>query len=228
VVERLKAKGKKVVVSMGGLAASGAYYISAAADEIYAERTTVTGSIGVIATWLVLKGTLDKIGAEPEVMKSTHARAWKDAMSPFRKPLDYERAHLQDVLDKMQEQFEKVVTQGRGSRLVKCEKTLQLPPEDGKGEAVTYKEIEPLNGKIYLAEEAKQLGLIDDIGYEEDAIRGAEKLAGLTKAHVVHYTKKLGFFDVLFGQQSGSTLRIDPELINRLQTPQLMMLWKAE
>ena len=116
-VRALRDKGKRVVVSMGSVAASGGYYIAAGADEIIAEETTITGSIGVLATWVVFDGTLEKIGAEPMVIRSTHARGWKDDISYLRKPDARQRRRLQGLLDEMQGRFEDVVRQGRGSKL---------------------------------------------------------------------------------------------------------------
>lgn len=225
-VLELKNKGKKVIVSMGGLAASGGYYVSAPADEIYAEQTTVTGSVGVIASWVILRGTLDKIGMEPIVMKSTSAQAWKDEMSPFKKPADYQKQHLQEVLDTMQKRFEGIVRSGRGSKLVTKEVKITMPPAEPNGQPTTVTTTAPLNGKIYLGEEAKEMGLIDQIGYWEDAVKGAEKAAGLQKARVVRYSRRMTFLD-LFAAKSEPGLKVEA-LVDRLQTPQFMMIWKAE
>jgi protease-4 len=226
-VSELRSKGKKVVVSMGGLAASGGYYISAPADEIYAEQTTVTGSVGVIASWVILRGTLDKIGMEPMVMKSTSAQAWKDEMSPFRKPADYQKQHLQEVLDTMQKRFEGIVRGGRGGKLVTKEVKITMPPAEPNAQPTTVTTTAPLNGKIYLGEEAKEMGLVDQIGYWEDAVRGAEKIAGLRKARVVRYSRRMTLFDI-FAAKSEPGLKLEASLLDRLQTPQFMMIWKAE
>ena len=113
------------------VAASGGYYMSAPADEIYAEPTTITGSIGVIGGWVVLKGTLDKIGAEPIVVKSTHAQGWKDEMSMYAAPHAYQMKHIQEVLDKMQERFEEVVRTGRGNRLHPQAASYTIPATQG-------------------------------------------------------------------------------------------------
>jgi protease-4 len=186
-VQDLRAAGKKVVVSMGGVAASGGYYISAPADEIYAEPTTITGSVGVIMEWFVLKGTLDKIGVESIVMKSTDAQGWKDEISPFGQPDARQREHLQSVLDQMQARFEKIVRDGRGDRLKTKETqyTTTAPAPDGTTHERQVKETEPLNGKIYLADDAKERGLIDQIGYQSDAIDAAAKLANISNPAVI-------------------------------------------
>ena len=225
---RRNGRGVPVVVSMGSLAASGGYYISAPADEIFAESTTVTGSIGVIAGWVVLKGTLDKIGAEPVVIKSTHARGWKDEISPYAHPHDYQIEHLQGVLDKMQERFEAVVTEGRGSRLKTREASFAIPPAEEGGEPTQHVETEPFNGKIYLAEDALELGMIDTIGYSEDATDRAAKLAGLTNHRVVRYAPRLGFFAMIARSQAADSTKLDASLLDKFQTPRFQMLWKAD
>jgi len=225
-VKGLKSAGKTVVVSMGSLAASGGYYISAPADEIYAEETTITGSIGVIAGWVVLKGTLDKIGAEPITVKSSHAQSWKDEMSITTQPQDYQLKHLQDVLDQMQARFEKVVQAGRGQKLKTRPEEVEVTGKDGK--TYTHTNTEPFNGKIYLASQAKDLGLIDQIGYQDAAIDGAATLAGLSSPRVVRYAKRRTFMDTLMDGKSDASFKIDAGLIDRLQTPRFMMLWKAD
>ena len=103
---------------MGAFAASGGYMISAPAEHIVAEPSTLTGSIGVIAQLPNISGTLDKIGMGMQVVKSTHARVWKDQLSPFRAPKDYEKQHLVDILNAYQNDFETIVRNGRGKRLV--------------------------------------------------------------------------------------------------------------
>jgi len=228
-VRRLKEDaGKTVVVSMGGVAASGGYYISAAADEIVAEPTTITGSIGVIAGWPIIKGTLDKIGMEIVVMKSGNARGWKDERSLLQRPDEHQRAHLQQMLDSMQARFEKVVRAGRGERL----RTREVPRivRIGKGEKVTDKQItetEPFNGKIYRADEALELGMIDRVGYLDAAIAAAGELAGLDKPNVVRYRLRKSLVKQLLEARTGA-LDIGVSAIEELQTPRMMMIWRVE
>ena len=226
-VGRLQQAGKKVVVSMGGLAASGGYYISAGADSIVAEPTTVTGSIGVMGSWPVLKGTLEKLGMEMVVMKSSHARGWKDEASWLDKPNARHRKHLQEVLDKIQDKFERVVKQGRADRLKPREASYHMKLGEGpEAETVEVTETEPFNGKIYLAEEAEELGLVDQIGYRDTAIDAAAVLAGLSNPHVVEYELRPGLLSGLMRSQSSSVLSLGS--IDELQTPRLMLMWKAE
>jgi protease-4 len=229
-VQDLKAAGKKVVVSMGSVAASGGYYISAPADQIYAEPTTITGSVGVIMEWFVLKGTLDKIGVQSVVMKSTDAQGWKDEGSPFAQPPARQREHLQYILDQMQARFEKVVREGRGDRLKTRETqyATTVPAADGKTEEKQVKETEPLNGKIYLADDAKERGLVDQIGYQSDAIDAAAKLANISNPAVIKYERRHGLFEALNGNQASTSLSISRELIDDLQTQRVLVLWKGE
>ncbi len=231
-VRKLKKEhGKTVVVSMGGVAASGGYYISAPADEIIAESTTVTGSIGVLASWIVVKGTLEKIGAEAIIMRSSHARGWKADINPFNKPDDRQRARLQSLLDGMQEQFEKVVRQGRGAQRLKPRK-VEYEMTIGEGDharRITHSEIEPFNGKVYLADGALERGLIDAKGDLEDAIKRAKVLAKLTKPRVVRYSPRKGLLsELLTNKIASGGVEVGRGLLDELQTPQIQMIWKVE
>ena len=228
-VRELKEADKKVVVSMGGVAASGGYYISAPADEILAEPTTLTGSIGVLMTYFVLEGTLEEIGIEPVVIKSTHADLWKDAASPLRKITPRERKYLLAILDTYQKQFEQVVRDGRGKRL----KTITTMHSKTVGEGddarvVKVTETAPFNGKVYLAADALALGLIDGIGYRADAIARAAELAGLKKPRVLQFLARRSPLELLVEGKSSSVLHLGPELLDRLQTPRFEMIWKAD
>jgi protease-4 len=231
-VREIKSSGKVVVVSMGAMAASGGYYISAPADEIIAEETTLTGSIGVITGWFVFKGTLEKIGAQSFTIKSTNAQIWKDEMSPTATPQDYQIEHLQTILDEMQAKFEKVVREGRvdGNGRPKINPhTEEVTTTDKDGKTVTRKSIEPFNGKIYMPERAQKLGLIDGVGYQRDAIDRAKTLASLSNANVVKYQRRKSFMESLLdGKSQQAPLTIDANLLDQLQTPKFMMLWKVE
>ena len=237
-VKALKDGGKKVVVSMGAVAASGGYYVSAPADEIVAEPTTITGSIGVIASWVVLDQTLNKIGAEMMVVRSSHARGWKDGISSFHKPQPRHRKHLQQLLDAMQARFEAVVKDGRGDKLPQAAREGRMKDvseeltvnQAGEKVTVTKEPHAPFNGNIFLADKAKELGLIDKIGYRRAAIERAKTLANLSKPKVVRYETRRGFLQHMMGASSRESrgLTIDRETLDDLQTPRIMMLWKPE
>jgi len=224
-VKDLADNGKTIVVSMGGMATSGGYYISAPAREIIAEPTTVTGSIGVLMVWPILSGTLDKLGIEMVVMKSTNAEGWKDETLGLAKPDSRQRRHLQELLDKLQSDFESVVRAGRGSRL----KTRKVTIRIGDGEtAKTVTETEPFNGKIYLPDEAKRLGLIDHVGYLSKAVDRAAALAGLVKPNVIRYEHRRGLLAELMKSQHGSALSLSTKSIDEFQTPRILLMWKAQ
>ena len=226
-VKQLDKQGKPVVVSMGGVAASGGYYISAPAREIIAEPTTVTGSIGVIIAWPVLRGTLDKLGIEMVVMKSTHAQGWKDEANWVQPPAPRHREHLQEILDEIQAKFEEVVIKGRGGRLKtrKGTYTVTAGKQDVPREV---EETEPFNGKVYLAAQAKQLGLIDAIGYVSQATDRAAVLAGLQNPRVVRYAPRQGLLAELIRGQNEPLLSLSAKNLDEFQTPRILLMWKAE
>ncbi|MCX8026313.1 MAG: signal peptide peptidase SppA [Thermodesulfovibrionales bacterium] len=147
---------KKVVVSMGSLAASGGYYISAPATQIVANPGTITGSIGVIMEIPNLQGLMDKIGVKTEVIKSGR---YKDMTSVFRSMGKEQREILQGVLDNVHEQFINAVAEGR-----------KLPIEKVR---------EFADGTVFTGSQALKKGLVDQLGTLEDAIRLAGKLAGI-------------------------------------------------
>lgn len=225
-VKGLREDGKKtLVVSMGGVAASGGYYISAPAQTIFAEPTTITGSIGVLANWPVLKGTLDKLGMKWMVVRSSHTKAWKAAPNVFEEPADHQVAELQGILDDLQTRFEDVVRKQRGGRL----KVKPMPGrkyKDADGVEFTVDEVEPFNGRVFLADRAVELGLVDKVGYLKDAIDEAEQLARLSRPKVVVYSRRKGLFEKIgFGQPAG--LSINPDILDQAQTPRLLMVWKV-
>lgn len=148
---------KKVIVSMGAVAASGGYYVSAAADGIVANPGTITGSIGVIMGYTNFEELMKKIGLSPVVIKSGE---YKDVGSPARQMTDRERELLQTVTRKIHQQFVDAIVQGR-----------ELP----------FQEIEAVaDGRIVTGEQALSLGLVDRLGNYEDAVQWAAELGGIT------------------------------------------------
>jgi len=146
---------KKVVVSMGNLAASGGYYISAAADRIFASPGTLTGSIGVIFMHFNVRGLLETVKVEETTVKSGK---YKDTLSPFRPFQDQDRAEVEGISEDVYAQFIHDVAEGRG-----------LPEEDVRKIA---------EGRIYTGRRAKELKLVDELGGFDDAVAHAWKLAG--------------------------------------------------
>ncbi len=143
---RKTGKSKKVVASMGAIAASGGYYIAAGADGIVANPGTITGSIGVIMGFTNYQELLDKIGLVPIVIKSGK---YKDIGSPVRKMKPEEKKILKDFARKIHRQFIQDIVEGRTMDRAKVESLA--------------------DGRIFTGEESKELGLVDRIGNFEDA-----------------------------------------------------------
>jgi protease-4 len=153
-----------VVASILDVGASGGYYVALAADRIVAHPTTVTGSIGVLMLTVNSGGLLEKLGVSASYVKSGE---YKDMGSPFRALRPEERALFQDLIDRLYGRFVEVVARSR--RI-----------EEARVRAFA-------DGRVYTAQEALGLGLVDQIGYLEDAIATAKQAAGLTEARVVSY-----------------------------------------
>ncbi|HEY6871105.1 MAG TPA: signal peptide peptidase SppA [Geobacteraceae bacterium] len=150
------AAGKKVVVSMGSIAASGGYYIAAPASLILANPGTITGSIGVLMRFSNLEGLMGKIGMKAFTLKTGK---FKDVGSPVRPMTEQEKAMLQNVIDNTHGQFVKTVAEGR-----------KLPVADVRAIA---------DGRIFTGEQALALKLVDRLGTFQDAIEEAGRLAGI-------------------------------------------------
>lgn len=166
---RKAAAKKKVVVSMGSVAASGGYYIASPATRIVANPGTLTGSIGVIMEIPNIEGLMNKLGVKTEVIKSG---SHKDIASIFRSMKKEEREILQNVLDNVHEQFIKAVAEGR-----------KMLFEDVKKIA---------DGRVFTGEQALKVGLVDELGNLEDAVKTAAKISGI-KGEPVVVTKKERF-----------------------------------
>ncbi|HEY5975765.1 MAG TPA: signal peptide peptidase SppA [Geobacteraceae bacterium] len=152
-VKKLSQK-KKVVVSMGSVAASGGYYIAAPASLIYANPGTITGSIGVLMKFSNIEGLLGKVGMKSFTLKTGK---YKDVGSPVRSMSPEDRAMLQGVIDSTHRQFVKAVAEGR-----------KLPEDDVAAIA---------DGRIFSGEQALGMKLVDRLGTMQDAIEEAGRLA---------------------------------------------------
>jgi protease IV len=153
-----------VIAVMMDVGASGGYYAALAADTIMALPTTVTGSIGVVMLTVNAQGLMEKIGVAPLTIKSGDK---KDAGSPFRQLTAEERAIFQSVIDQMYGRFVTLIVQAR-----------RIPEDRVRAFS---------DGRIYTAEQARALGLVDSIGYMDDAVAAARKAAGVEQARVVMY-----------------------------------------
>ncbi len=173
---KLKEK-KKVVVSMGSVAASGGYYISSPADMIVANAGTITGSIGVIMEIPNFEGLMEKIGVKTQVIKSGR---YKDIASAFRSMSSKEKEILQALIDDVHDQFIRAVSDSRG---------------------IAYEEVKKLaDGRVFTGRKAKELGLVDELGNLNDTIKLAGKLSGIKgKPDVVSKKERFSFWDILIG-----------------------------
>ncbi len=167
ILEYKKRTGAKIIISMLDLAASGAYYLSLPADMIMAHPTTLTGSIGVIFLRPKVHGLMDKIGLGIDVVKSGKN---KDMGSPFRESSREEEEMMQKSVNDFGERF---------IHLVQKHRQLKQPALD-----------EISTARVFTADEALQLGLVDKIGYLRDAVQETKKMAGLAQdAKVVVYRR---------------------------------------
>jgi len=180
---------KKVIASMSSVAASGGYYVACAADKIFANPGSITGSIGVIAEWYNYGELLEWAKMKDVVIKSG---SMKDAGSPTRPMTEEERSYFQGLIDSMYNQFVSAVASGR-----------KMDP------AVVRK---LADGRVYTGQEAKANGLIDELGTLQDAVAAAAKLAGIVGEPrvVTPPKKKISLLDILFGD-SRSLVSLNPD-----------------
>jgi protease-4 len=170
-VRRFKERsGKPVVASVQEVGASGGYYAALAADRIVACPTSVVGSIGVIFNTMSFEGTLGKLGVRADAIKSGKN---KDIASPLRNMTPQERALLQETVDEYFARFKTLAV-----------RTRQLEDE-GIVETAT-------DGRVFSGEKAKALGLVDEVGFLEDAIVLAQELGDAENARAVMYRKPFG------------------------------------
>ena len=161
-IKRLKVKyNKKVIVVVGEMCASAAYYIAASADEIYVDKASIVGSIGVLMDGFGFTGTMEKLGIERRLMTAGSSKGMLDPFSPL-KPED--AAHVQTMLDQIHVQFIDVVKAGRGKRLIETEDTF--------------------SGKFWTGQESVRLGLADHLGGLDYVARDVVKAE-----EVVDYTQ---------------------------------------
>ena len=184
---------KKVVVSMGSIAASGGYYIASTADKIVANPGTLVGSIGVILQIENIEELLSKIGLKREIVKSGK---YKDIGSMTRPMTEEEEAILQGFSDNIYHQFVDAVAEGRD---MKREEVLRLA-----------------DGRIFTGEQAIKLGLIDRLGNLQDAISMTGEMVGIEGEPKVIYPKKKSpsIIDFIFEEASKSIARIMENIVH--------------
>jgi protease IV len=183
--EIVKAKQKKkIVTSMGAVAASGGYYVACAFHLIVANPGTITGSIGVLMQFSNFEELLKKIGIKGVVLKSGEH---KDIGSPLREMTPEEKKIMQETLDNVHQQFIQAVAEGR-----QLDRAKVVPIADGR---------------IMTGEQAKQLGLVDKMGNLQDAIDEATKLVGIEgKPQVIYPRKKLSLWELLMRDMASAIL----------------------
>ncbi len=174
-------KEMPVVASMGNVAASGGYYIACAADTIYANPGTITGSIGVIAQFANYKDLLEWAKVDVEVIKSGKL---KDIGSPFKEMSSEDKAYIQSLIENVHSQFKEVVSK---KRKIKDEKLSTLT-----------------DGRIFTGQQAKELNLIDELGNYNVALNKAAELAGIEKdPEVIEFPKaRSPLYDLLLSRSS--------------------------
>ncbi len=208
-IMKFKADTKKnVVVYMQDIAASGGYYISSAADAIVAHPTTITGSIGVIMPLINVADLISRYGIKDTSIASGDK---KEIGSPLKQMTPEEAVILKNIIDEMYMQFVKVVSTGR------------------KLDIETVKKL--ADGRIYTGNQALEKGLVDQLGYLEDAINLTKKIAGLTEATIVRYEKHYGLADI-FGLMSKSllqnnTIKLDISQLQERGVARPMYLWNG-
>lgn len=201
-VIKLKKTGKKVIISIGDVAASGGYYIAVAGDRIMANPGSLTGSVGVYMESPNLEGLLKKVGIKMEIVKSGK---YKDIGSPYREISYEERKILEELIGSAYSQFLNTVIRDRNL--------------DRKGAGFIRE------GQIYTGEQAKKLGLIDDLGNMQDAIRLAGELGGIKgEPHIIEVVPPVQrFFDLLIYNLARNFWPMTVEISS---FPRLSYIWK--
>jgi protease-4 len=209
-----------LVVSMGFLATSGGYYVSSRADWIVAQPTTWTGNIGVLAPRYNASELAQKWGVRETTVTAPKV-GFKNSGSMFSPVSEADTQYWQGLVDGAYHRFLKVVKDGRGSRLTK-------PIE------------EIADGKVYLAADALKVGLVDQIGFPDDAYSYAAKQAGLLRPMVVKYRDPPSLMEI-FGSESkvnggatsatvnGVNVNVDAAgLLDAFATPRVLYMWRGQ
>ncbi|MCL2004977.1 MAG: signal peptide peptidase SppA [Planctomycetaceae bacterium] len=204
-LKKMKAEREiPIVVSMGSVATSGGYYVSMVGDEIFAEPSTITGSIGVIASLFDASELFKKIGIESTPIISGEHKA----MGSFMKPMsDEERAIWQRLIDENFGRFKDVIVEGRRAL---------LSPDEVNHLAT---------GQIYTANEALHHKLVDHLGFLDEAVERAGDLADLLEQEyrVVQYMPKLSFFESMLESRVPNML-LPNRTLSEMTTPRVYLL----
>ena len=187
---------------MMDLATSGGYYIALAGDKIMAHPTTTTGNIGVLMMKFNVRGLMNKIGVEEVTIKSADK---KDILSIFAELTPEDQAILQNIINTLYLRFIDIIAESRP----------EIPRE--KIERIA-------DGRIYNAQQALELKLIDGIGYLEDSIEMAKKEAGLTQAKIITYQRPFQYKNTIYAQSSSGPLKASFPVLENL-SPQFWYVW---
>jgi protease-4 len=197
-----KKSRKAVIGSMGNLAASGGYYVSAPCRWIVANDLTITGSIGVIMHSWNYRGLMNKVGLRPQTYKSGK---FKDMLSGEREPEEIpagEREMVQSLIDDTYKKFKGIVASGRE----------QAAKENkDKGRALDPNWAEYADGRVLSGTEAFNLGFVDQLGNFEDAVNRAKTIAGISAANLIEYQQKIDLSDIfrIFGKSEARVVKVD-------------------
>ncbi|MDO3661165.1 signal peptide peptidase SppA [Bacillus sp. C28GYM-DRY-1] len=199
---------KPIYVSMGSMAASGGYYISTAADKIFATPETLTGSLGVIMESVNYSKLADKLGISFETIKSG---AHKDIMSPSREMTKEEKNIMQSMVDHSYEGFVSVISEGRGMSKAEVKKIA--------------------DGRVYDGRQAKKLNLVDELGFYDDTISAMKKdHKDLKNASVISYEESFGLGS-LFSMGANKMFKSEIDFLNMREilsqsgSPRMMYLY---
>jgi len=222
-IEKFQNDSKKpVICSMGSLAASGGYYISAPCRWIVANDLTLTGSIGVIMEGYNYRGLMDKLGVEPMVFKSGK---YKDMLSGMRETNEIpegEHAMVQALIDETFQKFKGVVRAGR-------DQAHEKNKNEGRPLSLDWENF--ADGRVLSGEQALTLGFVDQVGDFDDAVDRAEKIAHIGNANLVEYRERydIGDFLSMFGQSSQAhDIKLDLGMdIPKLREGCMYFLWQA-
>ena len=213
-----KLRGKPVVCSMGSLAASGGYYISAPCRWIVANDLTITGSIGVIMSAWNYRGLMDKVGVRPQTFKSGK---YKDMLSGSREPdsiTQEERDMVQALINETYGRFTNVVATGREYAREK---------NKNKGRSLIGGWADYADGRILSGKEAFERGFVDELGTFDDAVKRAKSIAGISRANLIEYQQRFDISDLfrLFGKSESKVVKVDLGMdAPKLQAGQLYFL----
>lgn len=203
-----KPNGKPVVASMGNLAASGGYYVSAPCRWIVANELTLTGSIGVIMHGLNYRGLMDKVGVRPQVFKSGR---FKDMLSPVKTPEEEsaeEKAMVQEMVMETYAKFRSVVEEGRGWA---ASQNAGADDEKDRGRKLVRNWGDYADGRILSGKSAYEKGFVDELGNFDTAVARAQDLAGIDDCNVVEYRLPFRFGGLLrlLGQTGARGVKVD-------------------